>query len=277
MAAVPQDLLDRIRAVERQVRELSGRAQMRPALNRINHGIVTIGEGGQLIVRAPSGHAIFGTGQAPQGDWYVTLAREDGTAAVQVGANTYDGDDIQQMVRIFDRAGHAIVMDDYYADGYLGRPSIPIPMHATAGQQTSNSSPTVAWTGGVRIMNAVLNAAFETWAPKGTTAEIEFEGDGDVLDSWTVKGGGWTSHQITAPVRWPFMEHVTFRLRHRVSAGSGSVQTNCLGVYTRNTLAADEAPEVIAARAPAEQPTPDGQEPEHLHTLRRPGLHRVED
>ncbi|GAU67692.1 hypothetical protein SSP35_05_02590 [Streptomyces sp. NBRC 110611] len=63
MAAIPLDLLDRIRTLERQVRELAGRAHMRPALNQINHGAVRIGEGGSLDVRAPNGTQVLGVGQ----------------------------------------------------------------------------------------------------------------------------------------------------------------------------------------------------------------------
>ncbi len=169
MAAIPLDLLDRIRNLERQVRELSGRAQTRPALNTINHGTVTIGEGGQLRVKAPSGHTTFGTGQGPRGDWYVLLAREDGTPAVQVGNNNFDGDDIRQMIRLWSRGGDVLVMDDYYADGYLGRPWVPIPMSPAALVTGSEWRTTHA--GRFQAQHAVLTASWSVYAPSGTTAE----------------------------------------------------------------------------------------------------------
>ena len=79
MAFVPQDVLDRIAALEREVRTLRGRAQMRPTLNQVLNGDVTIGEGGRLIVKDPDGTTVFATGQTPTiGDYYTTMFRDDG-------------------------------------------------------------------------------------------------------------------------------------------------------------------------------------------------------
>lgn len=240
MAYVPQDLLDRVAALEREVRTLRGRAQMRPALNQVLAGDVLIGEGGQLIAQTPVGRRTFIVGQTPQGDWGVGLGRESGTAALTVG-----DDDLAdaQMIRMWSRDGQVIVMDDAHADGFLGRPSMPIPMQSTAGQQTTNTAITTAWTGASRLMNSVLYAAFETYTPAGTTANVQFEDSNGVIESWVANtSNGWTLRQITKPVRQGFMDHVNYRVRHSVRTGNGPIQTNCLGVYTRNAFTAAEAP-----------------------------------
>ncbi|MFE4057394.1 hypothetical protein ACFXP3_14040 [Streptomyces sp. NPDC059096] len=245
MPYVPQDVLDRLSTLEREVRQLRGRAQIRPALNTISNGTVTIGEGGQLFVREPGGNLIFGAGQSRQGDWATSLAREGGTDALTVGGNV--DPQSKQMIRIWardrDAPDRVLVMDDAFSGRFLGRPSMPIPMQSTAGQRTSSTSTVTAWTGSSRLMNAVLWAAFETYTPAGTTADVQFEDSNGVVESWVATASnGWTVREITKPVRQNFMSHVNYRLRHSVRSGTGSIETNCLGVYTRNAFSASEAP-----------------------------------
>ncbi|WP_097991850.1 hypothetical protein [Streptomyces sp. f51] len=242
MAYVPQDLLDRVAALEREVRTLRGRAQMRPALNEILNGDVRIGEGGRLIAEAPNGNRIFMTGQTAEGDWAVGMARATGgMAALTVGDDVLTD---AQMIRMWSRDGEVIVMDDAYADGFLGRPSMPIPMQPTSGRETSSTTTTTAWTGATRLMNAVLYASFETYTPAGVTANVSFDDGLGEVDSWVANtSNGWTTHEITMPVRQKFMDHCNYRLKHSVRTGSGSIRTNCLGVYTRNAFNPAEAPQ----------------------------------
>ncbi|WP_445396423.1 hypothetical protein ACSMX9_22540 [Streptomyces sp. LE64] len=241
MANIPRDILDRIRSLERQVRQLSGRAHIRPALDEVLAGDVVVGEGGQFIVRTPGGARTFGVGQTNQGDWGVTLAREDGSSALTVGDDA--GGSEAQMIRMWSRGGEVIVMDDAYAPGFLGRPSMPIPMQPTATQTTTSTATTTAWMGSSRLMNAVLWAGFETWCAPGVTADVEFSDSDGIIESWTATNSdGWTTREITVPVRRKFMDHVNYRLRHSVRSGTGTIMTNCLGVYTRNTFTSTEAP-----------------------------------
>ncbi|WP_328361370.1 hypothetical protein OG800_26390 [Streptomyces sp. NBC_00445] len=241
MPYVPQDVLDRIAALEREVRTLRGRAQMRPALNQVLNGDVVIGEGGQLIAKTPGGIRTFVVGQTPEGDWGVGLGREQGTAALTVGDDALTN---AQMIRTWSRSGAVIVMDDAFADGFLGRPSMPIPMQPTSGRETSNTETTTAWTGATRLMNPVLYAAFETFTPSGVTADVSFDDGLGEIDSWVANtSNGWTFHEITKPVRQNFMDHCNYRLKHSVRTGTGSIRTNCLGVYTRNSFSASEAPQ----------------------------------
>ncbi|MFH8345007.1 hypothetical protein [Streptomyces sp. NPDC018045] len=246
MAAIPLDLLDRIRALERQVRELSGRAQMRPALNTINHGTVTIGEGGQLRVQAPNGHDVFGTGQSPQGDWYVEMAREDGTPAVQVGNNTFDGDDVRQMVRLRSRSGDVIVMDDYYADGYLGRPWVPVPMSSAA--YVTGSEWRTTHVGRIQAQHAVLAASWSVYAPPGTTAEtrlmINRGGELSQLGEAVEAGGKevFTTQRLTpGDHRLNLGDTATLVLQARRASGSGTGEAWCLGMWGVHTTTANEA------------------------------------
>ncbi|MEV6073952.1 hypothetical protein AB0L80_02375 [Streptomyces sp. NPDC052069] len=240
MPYVPQDVLDRLADLERQVAQLRGRAQIRPAMNQILNGDVVIGEGGQLIAKAPGGQSTFIVGQTPDGDWGVGIAREQGSAALTVGDDVLTD---AQMIRMWSRSGAVIVMDDAWADGFLGRPSTPIPMQPTSGRETSATALTTAWTGATRLMNAVLYASFETYTPAGTTADVVFEDSDGAVESWVANtSNGWTTREITRPVRQGFMAHVNYRLKHNVRTGSGAIRTNCLGVYTRHTFNEQEAP-----------------------------------
>ncbi|MEV8056567.1 hypothetical protein AB0P37_08570 [Streptomyces antimycoticus] len=50
MAAVPRDFTDRIRDLERQVRELTSAASRRPAMTQVSGGVVTITDTGAIQV-----------------------------------------------------------------------------------------------------------------------------------------------------------------------------------------------------------------------------------
>ncbi|MFK0296678.1 hypothetical protein ACIQU6_40260 [Streptomyces sp. NPDC090442] len=247
MAAVPLDLLDRIRALERQVRELAGRAQTRPAMTQINHGAVVIGEGGSLDVRAPDGDQVLGVGQFPTGRYGVSMAREDGTgAALEVGGNDTTA---SQMIRLFARAGYPepIVMDDAHADGYLGRPWVPIPLapsaHVTAADWTSTHA------GSIRTQHAVIAAQWSLYAPAGTTAEARLAlKRGDTLtqigDTITATGGKevFAAQRITPSSHGLSHGDVAgLLIQARRTAGTGTAAAWCQGIWGTNTANAKEA------------------------------------
>ncbi|WP_431980799.1 hypothetical protein [Streptomyces qinglanensis] len=250
MANIPQDLNDRIRRLEQELRSLTTAANKRPAMNKILHGDVKIGEGGRLIAEAPSGKAVFSTGQAKAGDWYARLAREDGSAGVTVGANTYDGDDVRQMVRLWSREGKPIVMDDYYADRYLGRPSLSIPFQPTPQFNFQGSGEWPCWHAVARVQCAVFYAWIQTYVPKGSgnSARIRLSatpsgGSEETWDEWTAKPG-WQSHVITRPMhRLDYFTHVHWQVSVEPSKSTFTVNTNVLGAYQRNTFTADEVPD----------------------------------
>ncbi|MFF0744221.1 hypothetical protein ACFYVL_27865 [Streptomyces sp. NPDC004111] len=267
MAAIPLDLLDRIRALEQQVRQLTGRAQIRPALDQVLHGDVTVGEGGRLLVQDPDGTNIVETGQSAAGDWFVRLRRDNGSPALGVGANTYTGDETKQMVRIFSRNGAAVVMDDYYSDEYLGRPSIPIPWQPSY-PTTSSANPVTAWIALGRVQCAVFYVAAEVYAPPNATVTVDIEtrppgGDWENWETWTVTGtaaGRWEARELTRPMHGiPHFTHTMWRLRHHVSKGTGQAMTVVLGGYQRHTFTAAETPDpppAAARAAAAEAETP---------------------
>lgn len=284
MAAVPQDILDRIRSLERQVRELTGRSQMRPALDKILHGDITIGEGGQLFAETPSGQRTFIVGQTPQGDWGVGIGREDGTAALTVGDD--DATD-RQMIRMWNRdrdSRQVIVMDDYYSDRFLGRPWLPFPMYPTPNSaMESTTSWQFAWIGRMPAQNAVAVLNFSSIASAGGQVRITYVAPGNserVLETWTLPTNTWVNKTFTVPLddaEWG--DAVLFQIEHRNSASTGAIETRMFNAYTRNTFTQAEAPDLpartaTAAAAPAASeddlaPTPESPV--------EPGLRRVDE
>ncbi|MEU0675075.1 hypothetical protein ABZ330_19710 [Streptomyces sp. NPDC006172] len=255
MAYVPQDVLDRLAALEREVRTLRGRAQMRPALNQVLNGDVVIGEGGRLIVKDPDGTTVFSTGQTPTvGDYYTTMYRDDGDPALTIGANSYPDDDApSQMVRIWDRNRNIIVMDDYHSDEFLGRPWMPVQLHPTERQDYTGTNYQPAWQGTTPAHNAVLYLSMTTYANTGggqVRVVLTHDGVETELDEWDCPAGTWTNRTITRPLDGlQFLSYFSLRIEHRAKSASQNVETRLYSAYTRNTFSEAEAPDVPTAPA----------------------------
>lgn len=273
MPYVPQDVLDRIANLEREVRQLRGRAQIRPAMNQIVHGDVIIGEGGRLIAQAPDGTRIFMTGQTLEGDWAVGMARATGgTPALTVGDEEGAGG---QMIRTWSRAGGVIVMDDAFSDRFLGRPWLPFPMYPTALQgYEGGTSWNYAWVGRGPAQNAVAVIRFSTISTQGGQVRVNYVppgAAGRTLGTWTIPSGStWVDRTITQPLDGAdWGEEVVFQIEHRNSVSGGVIETRVFASYTRNTFNADEVPDAPAAvaaaatsEAPAEAPAEATDDPE---------------
>lgn len=246
MAAVPLDLLDRIRDLERRVHELTGRANIRPAMNEITHGNVRIGEGGTLDVRSPGGAQVLGVGQFSTGRYGVSMAREDGTGvALEVGGNSNDA---AQMVRLFARGGYPspIVMDDGYADGYLGRPWVPVPLAPSATVTAADWITTHIGT--VWTQHAVLAASWSIYAPAGTTAEARLMlNRGGTLtqlgDTITATGKEvFTAQRITPSTHGLSRgDTAALLIQARRTTGTGNTVAWCQGMWGAHTANPKEA------------------------------------
>jgi hypothetical protein len=238
---VPEDLLDRISALERQVRQLTGRAAIRPALTQVLAGDVVIGEGGQLIAQTPTGTRTFIVGQTPQGDWGVGLAREDGTAALTVGDDVLTG---RQMVRTHSRSGNVIMMDDAYADGYLGRPWVPIP--CTPGVDFTADDDTPMYSGYIHTQHKVLAVNLQLLAPTGTAAQVYMRlGQMQVGPTWTVSSSAAkteVNERVVLPATdFPYGTETSLVMWARRTSGTGTCTLHVRGLWGVNTLTEDEA------------------------------------
>lgn len=241
MPYVPLDLLDRIAALERQVRQLTGRAHTRPALNQIR-GPVTVGDGGFFAAYEPGGSLIFGTGDWGNGRYGVSIRRAEGPIALDCGADNGDG-----MIRLRARDQTTIVMDDAYADGLLGRPWIPFPLYPTPYQAHDGTDDwRTAFVGRSPAQNAVLRLTLSTYTSDGGELRCKLkagEGAEQTVDSWTATAGVWTDHTITQPLDGAVWgTSVRIEIEHRNTVTTGGIQTWLFSSYTRNTISDDEVP-----------------------------------
>ncbi|UQA92857.1 hypothetical protein [Streptomyces halobius] len=219
MATIPQDINDRLRRLEAELRALTTAANRRPALNQIMHGDVQIGEGGGLSVRQPGGAETFRVGEAGPiaGEHALIVRRRDGSVALSVWNGT-TADDQAQAVRIKDAQGHELLSEDVVAGG-LARPHLPIPMgpaQATDWPSTSDTSWTdlqVAWP---EIQHPRLEV-FAQAVGNGNGGDIRITVDGQVVAS------GATGKPIQTTFKIPgyeFGAHPKITLQARAKASS---------------------------------------------------------
>ncbi|WP_432155522.1 hypothetical protein [Streptomyces sp. bgisy153] len=266
MAYVPQDVLDRIAALEREVRTLRGRAQMRPAMNQILNGSVVIGEGGTLEVLAPDGTGLFGVGQfspfynhtdgTPQQG--VLMQREDGSTAFTIRAvpSALGVDD--QPVIMWDRTGHGVLADDATSGRGLGSPALPLPFQKLppGGEQITTSTFQNCWFATVQRMNPVAAVLLEFGAAPGAKCEVKVQyrpaSEANFTDMATDSVTGPSSASgITYKTAWytfpldraEFEQVVFIRIQARQVSGTSGVICNCLGGVTRRTYSTSEVPE----------------------------------
>ncbi|MFE1414360.1 hypothetical protein ACIGFK_37300 [Streptomyces sp. NPDC085524] len=268
MPHVPQDVLDRIAQLERQVKQLTGRANIRPALDTILHGDITIGEGGQLIAQTPTGAETFKVGQTPEGDWGVVVRRATGTRALSVGDDILEGD---QMIRMWSRdlgaPDRVLVMDDAFSDRFLGRPVLPIQLHPTERQNTAHTAYQPAWWGYGPATHAVAEIRLLTWANAGggqVKVTMRPAGRDPVkVGEWDCPAGEWTDRTVTQPMHdVEFMQWVEWTVEHRNKEAGRDVETRLYSGLYRHTYDPDEAPRVPArtpraATAATPEPAPE--------------------
>ncbi|MGW9041256.1 hypothetical protein ACWGQL_01620 [Streptomyces lydicus] len=262
MATVPNDLLDRIRAIERQLRELAGRAQTRPALDEIREGDVKITEGGQLVVTPPGkDYSTFVVGEWPDGSYGTVLRRFDGTFAFTVEGEKEDRGTVRMWSRDLAAPDRILIMDDRHSDRFLGRPWLPLGLTPTADQNTTSADWRYAWVGGAPAHNAVAVLKLSSYAEAGGTVRVRMLPEGGkpiVVDEWEVPAGAWTARSITRPLHGVgFLDYCGWQVEHRSAKARKPIETRLFANYGRNTFAAAEAPDAPAGEAADARSKPD--------------------
>ncbi|MFF4701241.1 hypothetical protein [Streptomyces chattanoogensis] len=253
MATLPNDLLDRIRALERKVRQLAGSAQTRPALDEIRDGVVRITEGGQLVVAPPGkDYATFAAGEWPDGAYGLVARRMDGSYALTVEGEAEDRGTWRLWSRDTAERDRILLMDDQHSPRHLGRPWLPLQLHPTASQRTTDTAWAHAWVGISPVHNAVAHIQLTTFAEAGGRVRVLMRiegGEADVVDEWEVPAGKWTAHTVARPLhRSGFLDDVAIQVEHLSAKKRKPIETRLLSTYGRNTVRATEAPEPPAGR-----------------------------
>jgi hypothetical protein len=255
MATVPADILDRIRALERQIRDLTGRASTRPALNRVADGTMRVEEGGQLVVVPPGADfATFAVGQWAGGQFGTVTRRMDGSFALTVEGPDDAG---RGAVRIWSRdtaaAERVLVSDDPHSDRFLGRPYLPLHLYPTAEQRSSETEWANAWTGRGPAHNPVAVIVLSSYAEDGGRVRVRTRhsaADAVVIDEWEVPADAWTNRAIEQPLDGvPYLGELALQVEHRTTNRRSPIETRVFAAYTRGTLTAAEAPAPPAGQA----------------------------
>ncbi|MEX2985336.1 hypothetical protein [Streptomyces sp. C36] len=236
MAAIPTDLLDRIRSLERQVRALMGSANTRPAMDRVKGGNVVITDGGQLSVRNSEdekGAELLYIGQSPEvfparpggrPQSGFLLRREDGSVALAVRTTAPDIED-QQSLKIFDHKSNVILSDDPSGEG-LARPYIPYPLPTPTNESRWESTGSTEWTtlhtGSAIVQHPYLHC------------RIAAAGEGEVrvlVDKVPVGPSASGELVFTAPVKVAFDAEVTVEVQARATRAGGVVRCSPRALY----------------------------------------------
>ncbi|MEV7777792.1 hypothetical protein [Kitasatospora sp. NPDC088351] len=242
MAAIPQDLLDRIRALERQVRELSGRAQTRPAMDQIQHGPVIIAEGGTLTVKDADGTDMVYIGEIspsrPDGSpqYGVLIRREDGSPALSM----WSPGTMPQGIDIYDSRGSTIFTEDRI-NGGLAVPYIHTPFYPDQDldqyAKTQATSPDAVWTAAHIRYHPMLTVAGYAAADQGTTGVLQVYVNGSPWGKQHNIGAGSWFHWDDGPLLCPgsYATVATVEIKLWRTSGGGTLYAcpnGCIGSQT---------------------------------------------
>ncbi|GAA1152142.1 hypothetical protein F4556_004068 [Kitasatospora gansuensis] len=237
MAVLPENIVDRLRDMQRKIQQVAVEARNRPALTRIL-GDLTVSGGGRLTVRAPDDKTLLRIGDitapnaAPQQG--MLTYRDDGTLAFSISGSGSD----RQWVGIWDRFEHLVVSDDTLTGG-LARPYIPIPLYPAPTPITSSG-----WT---RVLQAGMflqhpKIAVGVWvsAAAATTVEarvmyLNSSGVSVQLGSSVTANGTATTQQVIdfhgqTPFTWS-----NLYIEARRTVGTGAASAGVLFAEGRQT------------------------------------------
>jgi hypothetical protein len=255
MATVRNDLLDRIRSLERQMKELAGRSQSRPPLDQIRDGDIRISEGGQLAVVPPDKQfATFTIGEWPGGSYGMVARRMDGSYALTIEGERADRGTWRLWSRDTAEPDRVLVMDDKHSPRHLGRPWLPLQLHPTLNASADATSWQHAWVGITPVHNPVAHIGMTSYAEAGGRVRVRVRmraenGTAFSADEWDVPEGKWTAHTVEQPLdRAGFLDDYAVQIEHYTHNRRHPIETRLLTAYGRNTYSADEAPDPPSGR-----------------------------
>ncbi|MCT4355842.1 hypothetical protein M5362_22130 [Streptomyces sp. Je 1-79] len=235
MAIIPTDLLDRIRTLERQIRDLMGSANTNPALNEIMGGEVVIGDGGRLRVRTAGGEDLLYLGRVepdrkpdvPQQG--LVVRRDDGSLALTVWTGSPDTLPTQP-VQILDRKGNVVVADDAAHHG-LARPYIPYPLPEPVDTARWESTGATDWATLYRGPGIAQHPRLYCRIGVQGTAGAQIR----VLVNGSPLGPVATTPEpelvFTEPLTAEFGATVTFEVQAKVATAGDTVRCRPLALY----------------------------------------------
>lgn len=236
MPYVPQDILDEIKQMQNDIRQLQGRVNIRPAQNKILAGDVTVGTGGTFKVNNLVGGPAFYVGGIspanPDGSPQrgMLIYRQDGTLALSVANATSNPADPQAVV-VKDARGGTLLAEDVVAGG-LAWPTIPMlaPQDVTVArwpQTTATSWTTIASSTHVKTQ-PVLRVFTSVTADVGSTGQIRYLLNGAAFGP---VGNSVGSLDYSGPVPVAIASQFTLDVQAQRTSGAGAVYAQTFLMY----------------------------------------------
>lgn len=232
MPALPEDIVDRLRALENRVKQLYTAANSRPPLNKFTNGT--------LQVFAPgSTTPIFEVGRWTNGQEYgLSLRRQTGQPVLDV----FNGQDSAtatalQPFRMHDAYGHEVISDDI-ATGGLARPWLAmLPPQDTAPARWPQTNAT-SWTTVARSQNPLwqpkMRLLIATTAASGVSGQVRVLVNGVQWGDAVNSGANLDRTDLTVPAENfanAFGSPVTVEIQAMVTSGTGSVYAQPIAMY----------------------------------------------
>jgi len=236
----PQDIIDRLRAMERQIAELNGRLNIRPALNTIVGGSVTIKGGGALVVEDTNGDSVLRIGQVdPDVDGEpqqaTVIRRMDGSLAFAVWTSQTTG---AQPVRMYDKDSKVIFADDLN-NGGLAQPWIPLPSpvddNVSNWASTTSGSYTTILRSRAWLQHPKLRIRIGIGLSASTSGNLRFLVDGNVVATGSTDSELLDFVDVPSWVWNGVPQSVELTVQARRTSGSGSVFAQTRYVYGAQT------------------------------------------
>ncbi|MFD3327579.1 hypothetical protein [Streptomyces sp. NPDC058701] len=233
MPQLPEDIIDRLTAMERRIQQLSTAVNTRPALNSVSGGEVRITDGGSLSVIEPGGTKILGAGFWSATEYGMEIKRQSGKTALSV-RNVTAGD-YDQAFRVFDAYAHELFSDDVVKGG-LARPWLAMlpPQDTSTARWPQTTS--AAWTTVARSFNPLwqprMRLNFLTAAAAGVTGQVRVLVDGVQWgDPVTTPAAFDRTAPVVEDLATRFGSLVKVEIQAMVTGGTGAVFAQPLMMY----------------------------------------------
>ncbi|MCS0637221.1 hypothetical protein NX801_16435 [Streptomyces sp. LP05-1] len=234
MPQLPEDIIDRLIAMERRIQQLSTAVNTRPALNRISGGSVEITDGGSLAVKAPGGTAVLRVGSWSGEEYGMALRRQTGEYALALYNGNGSGA-APQVLRMFDIQGHEVLSDDISAGG-LARPWLtmlpPQSLNSAHWPQTSATT----WTTVAQSFNPLWQPRLRLYVysrvSSGATGQVRVLVDGTAWGP-VVAAGTTFDHtaKVTDDLNGRFGSLLKVELQVQLTSASGTVYAQPAMMY----------------------------------------------
>lgn len=236
---VPTDILDRIAALEQQVRDLNGRVAQQPAMTQIAGGNVSVYAGGSFRMLSVDGSLVQAwigkiTPDHPDSSEQrgFLFYREDGSLALSL----YTADSNPQALALRDKAGTTVLADDVVAGG-LARPYLSTDAWFGATESPAFTTNSGSFTTLQNLpwikQHPRVTGHFLVKADPGVAGEIRLIDDvgGVIAGPIAVSAGAFTFGSATGSLAGALYSSTYLHWQARVTSGVGNIGVRGLSTF----------------------------------------------